>query len=91
MKSISIIGAGPAGIEAAAILAAHGMNVSIFEKSESPLSNITDKAFLFPNFADANDFQFFFIGDIYLLNTIIFKPFLNSNSKRSFLNFSFSK
>lgn len=55
MKSISIIGAGPAGIEAAAILAAHGMNVSIFEKSESPLSNITDKAFLFPNFADAND------------------------------------
>lgn len=55
MKSISIIGAGPAGIEAAAILASNGMNVTIFEKSDSPLNNITDKAFLFPNFADANE------------------------------------
>lgn len=55
MKSISIIGAGPAGIEAAAILAAKGMNVSIFEKSDSPLENINDKAFLFPNFAEAKD------------------------------------
>lgn len=53
MKSISIIGAGPAGIEAAAILASQGMKVSLFEKSDSPLRNITDKAFLFPNFADA--------------------------------------
>lgn len=55
MKSISIIGAGPAGIEAAAILASQGMKVSLFEKSDSPLHNITDKAFLFPNFADANE------------------------------------
>ena len=54
MKSISIIGAGPAGIEAASILASHDMKVSLFEKSDSPLGNITDKAFLFPNFADAN-------------------------------------
>ena len=53
MKSISIIGAGPAGIEAAATLAANGMKVNIFEKSDAPLDNITDKAFLFPNFADA--------------------------------------
>ena len=55
MKSISIIGAGPAGIEAAAILADHGMKVTIFEKSDSPLNNINDKAFLFPNFSDAKD------------------------------------
>lgn len=53
MKSISIIGAGPAGIEAATILASNGLKVDIFEKSDSPLRNITDKAFLFPNFADA--------------------------------------
>lgn len=55
MKSISIIGAGPAGIEVAAILADHGMKVTIFEKSDSPLNNINDKAFLFPNFSDAKD------------------------------------
>lgn len=55
MKSISIIGAGPAGIEAASVLAKQGMAVNIFEKSSSPLKNIADKAFLFPNFAAAND------------------------------------
>lgn len=53
MKSISIIGAGPAGIEAAATLAANGLKVTIFEKSDTPLDNINDKAFLFPNFASA--------------------------------------
>ena len=55
MKSISIIGAGPAGIEAASVLARQGMTVALFEKSSSPLKNIADKAFLFPNFAAAND------------------------------------
>ena len=61
MKTISIIGAGPAGIEAAAILSSvkgdlqSPFKITIFEKSDSPLRNITDKAFLFPNFADANE------------------------------------
>lgn len=55
MKEIAIIGAGPAGIEAAHILANNNIKVSIFEQRKSPLNNITDKAFLFPNFADAQD------------------------------------
>lgn len=55
MKTISIIGAGPAGIEAASILARNGFAVNLFEKSSSPMKNIADKAFLFPNFAAAND------------------------------------
>ncbi len=55
MKTVSIIGAGPAGIEAAYVLAKQGVTVSLFEKSSSPLKNIADKAFLFPNFAAATD------------------------------------
>ena len=55
MKTVSIIGAGPAGIEAAYVLAKQGIAVSLFEKSSSPLKNIADKAFLFPNFAAATD------------------------------------
>lgn len=55
MKSISIIGAGPAGIEAASVLAKQGLQVLLFEKSSSPLKNVADKAFLFPNFAAASD------------------------------------
>ena len=53
MKSVSIIGAGPSGIEAAVTLAHLGYNVTLFEKASSPLKNIADKAFLFPNFASA--------------------------------------
>lgn len=53
MKKVSIIGAGPAGIEAASVLAKNGIEVMLFEKSSSPLNNITDKAFLFPNFQSA--------------------------------------
>ncbi|MBQ4433811.1 MAG: NAD-binding protein, partial [Bacteroidales bacterium] len=33
MKKIAIIGAGPAGIEAASILASHDCEVQLFEKS----------------------------------------------------------
>ncbi|MCR4828719.1 MAG: FAD-dependent oxidoreductase [Bacteroidales bacterium] len=55
MKSISIIGAGPAGIEAATILAHHNYQVTVFEKSASAMKNIADKAFLFPNFVDAKE------------------------------------
>ena len=55
MKTIAIIGAGPAGIEAAALLARQGYQVDLFEKSASPLQNLKDKAFLFPNFAEARE------------------------------------
>jgi len=53
MKKVSIIGAGPAGIEAASVLAKYGISVMLFEKSSSPLNNIMDKAYLFPNFQSA--------------------------------------
>lgn len=51
---IAIIGAGPAGIEAAATLAAQGAHVTLFEQHPQPLCNLTDKALLFPNFAQAD-------------------------------------
>lgn len=37
------------------MLAGQGLAVSLFEKSSSPMKNIADKAFLFPNFASAAD------------------------------------
>ncbi len=55
MKKVAVIGAGPAGIEAAALLAAQGVEVVLYEREEQPLHNLTDKAFLFPNFADAHE------------------------------------
>ena len=55
MKQIAILGAGPAGIEAASLLASLGHPVTLYEKESEPLGNITDKAFLFPNFADAQE------------------------------------
>ena len=55
MKKVAIIGAGPAGIEAASILAKSGIEVTLFEKSETPLKNLQDKAFLFPNFQAAQE------------------------------------
>ncbi len=55
MRKVAIIGAGPAGIEAASVLAKNGIEVILFEKSESPLKNIQDKAFLFPNFQAAQE------------------------------------
>ncbi|MCF0207416.1 MAG: CoB--CoM heterodisulfide reductase iron-sulfur subunit A family protein, partial [Bacteroidales bacterium] len=54
MKKIAIIGAGPAGIEAASILAKN-YEVLLFEKSSVALPNVLDKAFLFPDFSNAND------------------------------------
>ncbi len=57
MKKIAIIGAGPAGIEAASALAACNFEIVLFEKSANPLSNIMDKAFLFPNFAPAGELE----------------------------------
>jgi heterodisulfide reductase subunit A len=56
MRTIAIIGAGPAGIEAASILAAmENTEVLLFEKSASTLNNLRDKAFLFPDFSSADD------------------------------------
>ena len=55
MKKIAIIGAGPAGIEAASILAKNGNEVQLFEKSSNTLSNILDKAYLFPDFSSAQE------------------------------------
>ena len=55
MKKIAIIGAGPAGIEAASILAKNGDEVRLFEKSSNTLSNILDKAYLFPDFSPAQE------------------------------------
>ncbi len=53
MNEIAIIGAGPAGIEAAHALAERGFKVTVFEKSADTLTNIRDKAFLFPDFSSA--------------------------------------
>lgn len=50
MNRVAIIGAGPAGIEAASVLARSDAQVTVFEKSSDPLSNLRDKSFLFPNF-----------------------------------------
>jgi len=50
---IAIVGAGPAGIEAAHILATNNCQVTLFEKNEQPLANLRDKAFLFPDFSSA--------------------------------------
>ena len=56
MKTIAIIGAGPAGIEAASILAAmEETEVLLFEKSATTMDNLRDKAFLFPDFSSAAD------------------------------------
>ncbi len=55
MKKIAIIGAGPAGIEAASVLANHSIEVLLFEKSSLTLTNLLDKAFLFPDFSLASD------------------------------------
>ena len=54
MSRIAIIGAGPAGIEAASILA-EKHHITLFEKSENTLPNIHDKALLFPDFSSAED------------------------------------
>lgn len=54
MTNIAIIGAGPAGIEAASILAQYA-HVTLFEKEEHTMTNIHDKALLFPDFSAAED------------------------------------
>lgn len=55
MKRIAIIGAGPAGIEAASTLARNEFEILLFERSANPLANLLDKAYLFPNFSPAGE------------------------------------
>ena len=55
MKKVAIIGAGPAGVEAASIISNNGYDVDLFEKSANTMKNLHDKAFLFPNFVAADD------------------------------------
>ena len=54
MRKIAVIGAGPAGIESASILAREN-EVLLFEKSATALSNILDMAYLFPDFSSASE------------------------------------
>lgn len=55
VKRVAVIGAGPAGIEAASALADAGLEVTVFEKSALPCRNLADKAFLFPDFSRADE------------------------------------
>ena len=56
MRTIAIIGAGPAGIEAASVLAAmEETEVLLFEKSATTMDNLRDKAFLFPDFSSSHN------------------------------------
>lgn len=50
MKHIAIVGAGAAGVQAAAVLAARGFQVTLLEQGEAPLHHVQDKALLFPHF-----------------------------------------
>jgi heterodisulfide reductase subunit A len=52
-KSILIIGAGPAGIEAAATLAKFGYAVTLLEKESKTNTNLRNKMLLFPDFSQA--------------------------------------
>lgn len=53
MKTIAIIGAGPAGTSAAYALKQAGFRVIVFESEPAPLHNIGNKSLLFPTFEDA--------------------------------------
>lgn len=52
-KQICIIGAGPAGLEAAYFLAEEGFQVCLLEKEEQPGGNLKHWIKLFPDFTDA--------------------------------------
>lgn len=53
-KKVIIIGAGPAGLEAAAHLAENNIQVSLFEKEEQTGGNVKNWVKLFPDFTDAD-------------------------------------
>ena len=52
---VAVIGGGPAGMEAAHVLANGGCEVLLFEARPDLAANLTNKYRLFPNFADAAD------------------------------------
>ena len=54
MSRIAIIGAGPAGIEVASILAKQH-EIDLYEQENAPLCNIRNKAMLFPDFSSADE------------------------------------
>lgn len=53
---IAVIGAGPAGVEAASCMASAGEKVMLFEKTSDVAANLRDKALLFPDFIRASEF-----------------------------------
>ncbi|MDR0794670.1 MAG: FAD-dependent oxidoreductase [Tannerella sp.] len=52
---IAIIGGGPAGLEAASILAENGLSVSLFEAKNDWADNLKNKYKVFPDFSSADD------------------------------------
>jgi heterodisulfide reductase subunit A len=76
-KSVLVIGAGPAGIEAAVNLKKMGYEVTIVEKENETNTNLRNKKLLFPDFSeaevlvDAIDTQLLTNGFVPLLNTEI--------------------
>ncbi|NDV46913.1 CoB--CoM heterodisulfide reductase iron-sulfur subunit A family protein [Paludibacter sp. 221] len=55
--SVVIIGAGPAGIEAASQLAQNGVRVTLLEKDKELGGNVKNWVKLFPDFTDASDIR----------------------------------
>ena len=53
MKSVLIIGAGPAGIEAAVALKKMGYQITLLEKENETNINLRNKMLLFPDFSEA--------------------------------------
>ena len=52
---IAIIGGGPAGLEAASVLAENGFSVSLFEAKNHWADNLVNKHQIFPDFSSAED------------------------------------
>ena len=74
MKTIAIIGGGPAGMEAAGILSRNGFSVILFEVKDGWGDNLRNKYKLFPDFSSADD----------LFEQLSSK--INGDSVRKFLN-----
>ena len=52
---VAVIGGGPAGLEAASILAENGLPVSLFEAKNDWADNLKNKYQIFPDFSSADD------------------------------------